>query len=358
MLVSFFCNDRKTFFSFAVLCSSSERCFIGKSATDAVRRAIERISDTGKDRSPESREPKPAARVAWELPPCNIVLPSNHSTLSASDATSSMLHSADPSYLDPSFWLTSFGAQNNNDVSTDSMESEGETHAPQVSNISAFPRSPQAAREPQSTRSSISASSASASNSSIRDAIESYRKATMFVMPVDISSDSSDGGGDSRNFAANAVISSDSESEQSERVDNTIDYLNRRVRIEHDQLLRIAGNRARSSQSLNHYNIEQSQSQRPFSKPQSHRRVVFADSPSAKTSNSRVVPHELKYVHIVAETQRRWKNLPEVCPNCSEILWYFHASVSAVDSCFVRCSVKCMLMNQPSLLRLLGRKQN
>ncbi len=252
--------------------------------------------------------------MAWNLPPRDVVLPSNQSAFSASDATGSMLHSTDPSYLDPSFWLTSFGAQLSHHASAESSVSEGETHAPQVSNISVLPQSPQAARESQSTRSSISASSASASNSSIRDAIESYRKATMFVMPADISSDSSDD--DVRNFAAhqNVVISSDSESEQSEHLDSTVDYLNRRVRIERDQLLQTAGNRARSSQAMSHYNIEP-QSQRLSSKPQSHRRVVFADSPAAKALNSRAVPHELKYVHIVAETQRRWKNLPEVCPN-------------------------------------------
>jgi hypothetical protein len=141
----------------------------------------------------------------------------------------------------------------------------------------------------------------------------------MFVMPPDISSDSDDG--DSKGLSArqNVSISSDSASEQSENVGDTIDYLNRRVRLERDQLLQTAESRARSSQSLHHSSAEQSQPHRVFLKPQPRRRVAFAASPSSKTSNPHVLPHELKHVHIIAETERRWKNLPEVRSNAIQM---------------------------------------
>jgi hypothetical protein len=248
------------------------------------------------------------------------VLPDHQITATASDAASAVprstqqanLHPSDQDNLDPSFWLTSFGSQHHNDVS-DSSEPDGESHVTFSTKASSFARSPQAARQSPSSRSHVSSSSASASNSSIREAIESYRKATMFVMPPDISSDSSEGESGAHGARQNVVISSDSESEQSERAHSTIDYLNRRVRIERDQLLHTAGNRARSSQSLHQNNTQHSQSQQVSSKRQPHRRVAFAASPSSKTLNSHVLPHELKHFHIIAETERRWKNLPEVC---------------------------------------------
>ena len=301
---------------------SIEHVYLGKSATTAVRQAIERITDNcddhstargnGRDFSSETRESKSAPRVAWSLPSSDFVSSnSNQSTVSASGGSFVSL-SADQSQLDPSFWLTSFGAQHCDDVSADSSESEGHTRASIPIKATALARSPQAARQSLSTRSSVSASSASASNSSIREAIESYRKATMFVMPPDISSDSSDD--DSRTHGAHqkVIISSDSESDQSEQRDDTIDYLNRRVRIERDQLLQTAGNRARSSQSLHRNDDDHVQNHHVPSKHQPHRRVAFAASLPSKTSNHQVLPHELRHVHIVAETERRWKNLPEV----------------------------------------------
>ena len=172
-------------------------------------------------------------------------------------------------------------------------------------------------------------------------------------MPPDMSSDSSDG--DSRAHGAhaarhNVVISSDSDSEQSEHAPSTIDYLNRRVRIERHQLLQAAGNRARSSQALHHNNAEQNQSQQVPSKRQPYRRVAFAASPSSKTLKSHVLPHELRHVHIIAETERRWKNLPEV--------WLMQTRSPAVYSVFGRCSVKFKCRKLPSLLKPLGRKPN
>ena len=216
------------------------------------------------------------------------------------------------SNLDPSFWLTSFGSQHYHDVSADSSEPEAESHVHFSAKASAFSQSPQASRQSPSSRSYVLSSSASASNSSIREAIESYRKATMFVMPPDISSDSSDGDLAHHRARQNVVISSDSESEGSDHAQSTIDYLNRRVRIERDQLLHTAGNRARSSQTLHQNHAEHIHPQQVSSKRQPHRRVAFAASPSPKTTNSHVLPHELRHVHIVAETERRWKNLPEV----------------------------------------------
>jgi hypothetical protein len=233
--------------------------------------------------------------------------------VTASDDASSMSRSTHQSNLDPSFWLSSFGSQHDrhDDVSADS-EPEAESHAHFSTQAAAFSQSPQASRQSPSSRSYVLSSSASASNSSIREAIESYRKATMFVVPPDISSDSSDG---DRAHGAhqNVFISSDSESERSDHAHSTIDYLNRRVRIERDQLLQTAGNRARSSQTLHQNHAELTHSQQVPSKRQPHRRVAFAASPSSKTTNSHVLPHELRHFQIVAETERRWKNLPEVC---------------------------------------------
>jgi hypothetical protein len=312
----------------------------GKSASAAVQRAIERITDHGLGHTVEVQEFKPAPRVAFNLPTSNDVFANNASAATVFDNGSHASRSNDPTYLDPSFWLTSFGAQHNDDASADSSEPQGESHAFISTKVSAFPQSPLAARQSLSTRSSLSVSSASASNSSIRDAIESYRKATMFIMPHDISSDSSDGDSRSRNTRQNLVISSDSESEQSEPVDSTIDYLNRRVRIERDQLLQTAGHRARLTHSSHHDSSQQVQSNKLSSKSLSHRRVAFAASPSSKAMNSHALPHELRRVHIVAETERRWKNLPEVCP---EISFWFRVvdlmSGAASNACSGSCQI-------------------
>ncbi len=298
--------------------------YAGKSAAISVRQAIERFNDNcnldsvERDNeltySAETRESKSAPRVAWKLPSSEFVLASNQSTVTASDGNgaSTLSTTTGQSHLDPSFWLTSFGAQHCNDVSTDSSEPEDQSHVLFAAKASILARSPQAVRHSPSTRSSVSASSASASNSSIREAIESYRKATMFVMPPDISSDSSDDDSRSHGALQHTVISSDSESDQSVRQDGTIDYLNRRVRIERDQLLQTAGNRARSSQSLHYSDADHGQRQSVSSKHQSHRRVAFAPSVPSKSSNYHSLPHELRHIQIIAETERRWKNLPEV----------------------------------------------
>jgi hypothetical protein len=339
-----------SFFHFQ-LAHSTERCRAGISATAAVRRAIERIGGNSHDYVADSRESKPAPRVAWNLPSRDFALPDPPSSTTSCDGPSSQPHPTDHSSLDPSFWLTSFGAQHDHDVS-DSSELEAESHVHLSTRVSNLARSPQASRQLASARSSLSASSASASNNSIREAIESYRKATMFVMPPDISSDSDDGDLKGPSARHNVSISSDSESEQSENVGDTIDYLNRRVRLERDQLLQTAESRARSSQSLHHSSGEQSQPQRVCLKPQPRRRVAFAASPSSKTSNPHVLPHELKHVHIIAETERRWKNLPEV--RCTAI----QSSASLFFPHFGRCRVKCSRRRLPSLVRPLGKKQN
>ncbi len=339
--------------------------FTGKSATAAVRFAIERIGDNTHGYADETREDsKPATRVAWNLSSSDFVLPDHQITVAASNAAGAMPHSMQQSNLhpsnqynlDPSFWLTSFGSQHHNDVS-DSSEPDSESHVTFSTQASTFAQSPQAARQSPSSRSHVSLSSASASNSSIREAIESYRKATMFVMPPDISSDSSDGDSGAHGARQNVVISSDSESEQSEHAHSTIDYLNRRVRIERDQLLHTAGNRARSSQSLHQNNTQHNQSHQVSSKGQPHRRVAFASSPSSKTLNSHVLPHELRHFHIVAETERRWKNLPEVCSH--ELYWSpFEIMQVCILLNFGRCSAKFMPRKPPRLSKPLGRKRN
>ena len=261
-------------------------------------------------------------------------MPYHQNAAAASDGEGSMSRSSDQFNLDPSFWLTSFGAQHHgqSDAPAHTCEPQGESRVHFATEASALARSPQAARQSPSSRLHVSSSSASASNSSIREAIESYRKATMFVMPPDISSDSSDGDATAHAARHNVVISSDSDSEQSEHAHSTIDYLNRRVRIERHQLLQTAEQRARSSQLLHQNNAEQHQSHQVPSKRQPHRRVAFAQSPSSKTLNSHSLPHELRHFHIIAETERRWKNLPEVCPISMYLSAFFELLAGAASN--------------------------